>query len=188
MKRLLADSLLPYILVFLALPVLTLAFDLVLHRAGLLPVGLWFGPIGTALVLLSLMYSLRRRKLVAFGTVGGMLGLHEVLGWLGALLLLIHGGIHLNAVIPWLAELELLIVVASGMTGKVLLTRARRGLAHRRNELLAEGLTGSEVEQRLMAMALVTRAMSHWRSIHIPLTTVLAALVAVHVFVILLFR
>jgi hypothetical protein len=187
MRRFLAVSLLPYLLVFLALPAVTLLVDLLLHRAGLLWVGRWLGPLGTALLLSSFLYSLRRRTRIRHGSVAGFLRFHEVMGWLGALVLLVHGGIHLNAVIPWLAELELLVVVASGLTGKVLLGKARAGLARRRDQLLSEGLSPEEVEARLLGMALVTHSMAQWRSVHMPLTMVFAALVVVHVFITLLF-
>lgn len=187
MKHLLKITLLPYVLILLALPASAALVDLLLHRFGMLWVGRWLGPVGTALLAISFLHSLRRRRLLRFGSARQFLQLHEVLGWLGALVLLVHGGIHFNAVIPWLALAEMLIVVASGLTGKVLLQHARAGLETRRLELLAEGLPADEVEHRVMGMALVTGAMAHWRSIHMPVTMVFLALVLVHVATTLLF-
>jgi hypothetical protein len=81
----------------------------------------------------------------------------------------------------------MMIVVASGLTGQVLLKQARLGLEDRRKELLAEGHSADDVEHRVMGMALVTGAIAHWRSIHMPLTMVFLALVLVHVATTLLF-
>ena len=182
----LAGTVLPAVLILMGLLGGALLVDILLHAWGLAAVGRWLGPVGVSLLLLSFLHSLRRRRLITAGSPKGLLQLHETLGWLGALVLLVHGGIHLNAVIPWLALLAMVIVVASGLTGKVLLGEARRGLTAQRRALEERGLEPREIEQRVMGMALLTAVMQRWRSIHMPLTMCFAALALVHVLVTLL--
>ncbi|MFA7332273.1 MAG: hypothetical protein WC326_14480 [Candidatus Delongbacteria bacterium] len=186
MRRFIGAQLLPSGLIFGSLLAVALLVDWALHQAGLAGVGRWLGPVGVGLLALSFLHSFRRRKLLRLGSPKGLLQLHETLGWLGALLLLVHGGIHLNAVIPWLALLAMVLVVASGLTGKFLLAEARRRLAARRRELEALDLDPHETERRLQTMALLTGTLQRWRSIHMPLTLAFAGLALVHVAVTLL--
>ncbi|MDP2361021.1 MAG: hypothetical protein Q8O14_09740 [bacterium] len=182
----LTTRLLPSILIFAALLGAALLADLLLHWSGLAWVGRWLGPLGTGLLAVSFLHSLRRRKRIRMGSPKGLLRLHEVLGWLGGLVLLVHGGIHLNAVIPWLALLAMVVVVASGLTGKFLLAEARGSVAARRGELASQGLEEAEVERQLMGLALLTSVMQRWRSIHMPLTMTFAGLALVHIVLTLL--
>lgn len=186
MLKFVGARLLPSLLIFLSLLATALLVDLALHQAGMAWVGRWLGPLGVALLALSFLHSLRRRKLISSGSPKALLALHETLGWLGALVLLVHGGIHLNALIPWLALLAMVSVVASGLTGKHLLGEARRDLASRRQELEAIDIDPREVERRLLNLALLSRTLQRWRSVHMPLTMVFAGLALVHVFVTLL--
>lgn len=181
MKRYLVTTLLPAVLLFLGLLGAALLVDGVLHSMHMAWVGRWLGPVGVGLILSSFLHSLRRRKILRLGSPKGLLQVHEVLGWVGALVLLVHGGIHLNAWIPWLAILAMVVVVASGLTGKVLLGEARQQMNARRAELEALDLDGHEVERRLMSLALLTGSMQRWRSIHMPLTATFTALAVVHV-------
>lgn len=177
----LPPRLLPSVLLFAALLAAAVGADALLHRLGLAPVGRWLGIPGTLLLLLSFPYSLRKRGLLRSGSPKTLLALHETLSWVGALLLLVHGGIHANAWIPWLALAALVVVVASGLTGKYLLAEARRDLADRRKALAAEGVPPAEAEDRLEGAALLVRRMQEWRSVHLPLTAVFAALALVHI-------
>jgi hypothetical protein len=54
------------------------------------------------------------------------------MAWLGSLLVLVHAGIHFNALLGWMAVAAMLINVASGLTGKFLVERARRKLSEER--------------------------------------------------------
>ena len=123
-RSLLVRQVLPSAGIFAGLILAGITFDYALHRAGLAWVGLYLGPIGTILLLLSLLYSLRKRKLIRAGSPKSLLALHESLAWAGSLCLVLHSGIHFSAVLPWLALGAMLIVVASGLTGAVLLRRA----------------------------------------------------------------
>lgn len=103
-----------------------------------------------------------------------------MLGWLGALVLLVHGGIHFNALVPWLALVAMLAVVASGLTGKYLLRGARESLREREAALAAQGLGPPAIERELLGHSLLVDTMQQWRRVHMPLTMVFTALAALH--------
>jgi hypothetical protein len=148
-----------------------LACDRVLHQLGWQCVGKWAGPVGVGIILLGFAHSARRRTLIQRPSVRLLLSLHELFGWVGALLILVHAGVHFGALIPWLAVAMMLLVVASGFVGRTLLVRTRRTLLELERK-------GSETE---LLASLMVEAMKRWRSVHWPLTAVLAALVIVHV-------
>ena len=58
-----------------------------------------------------------------------------MLAWLGSLLVLVHAGVHFNAILGWLAVWAMLINVGSGLTGKFLLDRSRRRLEEARQRM-----------------------------------------------------
>jgi hypothetical protein len=150
-------------------------------------VGRDLGWIGTLLILLSFVYSLRKRRWIRAGSIGKWLRLHEVLAWLGALAVLVHAGIHLHALLPWAALLAMLVAVASGVTGRSLLIGARRQLAGREKGLRSRGLIEDEIERALFLDSLTVRAMEKWRTVHIPLTLNFAILALIHIATALLF-
>jgi hypothetical protein len=43
---------------------------------------------------------MRKRKIIQFGKPKNMLALHETLTWIGALMILVHAGIHVYAILP----------------------------------------------------------------------------------------
>lgn len=169
-----------------------LVLSAILARGALrlLGLGTWdrlLGIAGSALILGSFVYSLRKRKILTRGRPPAFLRLHEILAWIGAVLVLVHGGARLAAVLPWVAQTAMLVVVASGLTGKYLLQRARQDLAEARKELLAQGLGKEEVESRVLWQALLVGKMTRWREIHIPLTLVFGVAALAHAASALLF-
>ena len=120
------------------------------------------GWIGTLLIVVSFVYSLRKRSWIRVGSARKWLRLHEVLAWIGALAILVHAGIHLHALLPWAALLAMLIAVASGVTGRSLLIGARRQLSGRQKELREQGLSDDEVERALFLDSLTVRAMEKY--------------------------
>ncbi len=177
----------PSLLLFLSLIAGTVLVDYALHVLRLAWIGRYCGVAGTALLLVSFLYSLRKRKLIGFGSPKTLLRSHETLGWVGALVILVHGGIHFNALIPWLALLAMLVVVASGLTGKLLLEEARGSLRAREKTLEQTGLAPAEVEKELLGHSLLVDSMKQWRKVHLPLTMVFLALALLHVTATLLF-
>jgi len=172
---------LPSLLLFLALLIGAVSVDYALHVSGLVWVGRYCGVVGATLILLSFLYSLRKRKLIRVGSPIGLLRAHEALGWIGAFVILVHGGIHFYALIPWLALLAMLVVVASGLTGRFLLQDARTSLKSRAEELRQGGRSEAEIEKELLGHSLMVDTMKKWRTVHMPLTMVFVALSLLHV-------
>lgn len=117
---------LPFTLLLGALAITALAGDFFLHRLNMVWVGRYLGIPGTLLIIGSLVYSLRKRKLITSGNPRSLLTFHEFTAWLGSLMVLIHSGIHFNAILPWLATIAMGVNVISGLVGKLLLDRSRR--------------------------------------------------------------
>ena len=104
--------------------------------------------------------------------VMGILGLLFSVDW--------RIGLGLSAFVV-LALLAMLIVVASGLTGKYLLQEARESLRERATGLREAGLQPAEVERELLTHSLLVDTMKNWRRVHMPLTMVFAGLAAIHI-------
>ncbi len=178
---------LPFLLWFGALIAGAVAVDALLHALDLIWVGRYLGIPGTLLILFSFGYSMRKRKLIRSGNPRTLLRLHETFTWVGALMILIHAGVHVYAILPWLALAAMMVNIISGMTGKVLLERSRRYLAEKRASYEAQGLAAEEIERRLFWDATAFDLMKRWRGIHLPITLAFAVLGLAHIFTIFLF-
>jgi hypothetical protein len=177
----------PFIVVLGLLAVATLLGDYVLHRLNLVWIGRYLGIPGTLLIIASLVYSLRKRKYITSGNPKTLLIVHEFAAWFGSLLVLIHGGIHFNAILPWLAMLAMGINVISGMVGKILLDRSRKHVLSQREHLQQHGLSAKDVDQEVFWDAVTLDAMTRWRKVHIPIFIAFAALALGHMVSIFLF-
>ncbi|TVT49283.1 MAG: hypothetical protein FHK82_17255 [Sedimenticola thiotaurini] len=186
-RSLIRKEVIPFLLMFGSLILATIITDALLHQFELAWIGRWLGIPGTLLILSSFLYSLRKRKKISFGKPKTLLTVHETLTWIGALFILVHAGIHVYAILPWLALLAMLINVISGMTGKYLLDRSRRFLAEKKETYLQQGLPDEEVEKRLFWDATTYDLMKQWRTIHLPITLAFAVLGMTHILSILLF-
>ncbi len=102
-------------------------------------------------------------------------------------MILVHAGIHFNARLPWLATYMLLISVASGLVGKYLLKNASGSLEERRQELIANGSTGPEVDKELFFDSVMVSAMRQWRVVHLPIAFTLGFFTLLHVLTVLMF-
>lgn len=178
---------LPFTLLLGLLAVATLAGDWLLHRFNLVWVGRYLGIPGTLLIIGSLFYSLRKRKMITAGNVKSWLNMHEIGTWLGSLMVLLHAGIHFNAILPWLATVAMGVNVISGMVGKLLLARSREHVLGQRDHYQLRGLSKDEVERAVFWDAVTLDAMTKWRKVHIPIFVVFAALALGHIFSIFLF-
>jgi hypothetical protein len=150
-------------------------------------VGRYLGILGVVLILSSFIYSLRKRKLITVGKPKSLLTFHEFTGWFGSVLVLIHAGIHFNAILPWLATLAMSVNVVSGLVGKLLLGQSRRHLQGERDDLQLQGLSRVEVDQALFWDAVTLDAMTQWRKVHIPIFIVFVILALGHIISIFLF-
>jgi hypothetical protein len=187
MTSLWRQHVLPFSLLVGLLAAATLAGDYLLHRLNLVWVGRYMGIPGAILIIGSLVYSLRKRKFITTGNAKSLLTLHEIGTWLGSLMVLIHAGIHFNAILPWLATVAMGVNVISGMVGKLLLDRSRRHLQGQRDSFQLRGLSRSEAEQAVFWDAVAVDAMTLWRKVHIPIFIVFATLALGHIISIFLF-
>jgi len=184
---LISREVLPFVLALAALAAAALLIDLGLHLADAVWIGRYLGIPGTALILLSLRYSLRKRKLITTGDLVSLLHRHEWMAWAGSLLVLVHAGIHFSAILAWLAVWAMLINVASGLTGKYLLARSRRRMEASRQQFRDAGLSAGAVEERLYWDSLTFDVIKQWRVVHFPITLAFAVLATAHILSVFLF-
>lgn len=186
-RSLIRKEVAPFLLMFGALVVAATIVDGLLHVFDLVWVGRYLGIPGVLLILLSFLYSLRKRKIIAFGNPKRLLQLHIALTWSGCLMILVHAGIHVYALLPWLAWLAMLLNVVSGMTGMYLLGRSRRFLESKREHYREQGLADDAIERKLFRDATAYDLMKKWREFHLPITLLFAVLAVAHVLSIFLF-
>jgi UPF0716 family protein affecting phage T7 exclusion len=185
--NLLWREVLPFFLALGALAVAALALDALLHVLDVVWVGRYLGIPGTLLIVASFSYSMRKRNLIKAGQPAQLLRLHERMAWLGSLLVLVHAGIHFNAILGWLAVWAMLINVASGLTGKFLLKRARARLESSRQRLRDEGLSAQQLDARLYWDSMTFDVVKAWRTVHFPITLAFGVLAVAHIVSIFLF-
>ena len=186
-RSLIRKEVIPFLAMFGSLILATIIIDALLHQFEQVWIGRWLGIPGVILILLSFFYSMRKRKVISFGKPKVLLTLHETLTWLGALMILVHAGIHIYTILPWLALIAMLVNVISGMTGKYLLNRSRRFLAEKKEFYSQQGLSGEAIEKKLFWDATTFDLMKRWRAVHLPITLAFAVLGISHILSIFLF-
>lgn len=185
--RLIRREVLPFVLSLAALAAAALLIDAALHLLDIVWIGRWLGIPGTLLILASTAYSLRKRKLIKAGKPAQLLRWHEYLAWLGSLQVLVHAGIHFNAILAWLAVWAMLITVGSGLTGKYLLARSKRRLEATRKQMRDQGLTPAQLADRTYWDSLTFDMVKRWRVVHFPITLAFAVLAISHIVATFLF-
>lgn len=185
--RLMRREVLPFVSYLLLLVLCTVLADAVLHYFRLAWIGRYLGIAGTILIIVSFGYSLRKRKKIRSGSPAGWLGWHELLAWLGSLLILIHAGIHFNSILGWLAVVAMLVNVASGLIGKFLIGRSRRRLEEARTSMREQGVSAQTLEDRTYWDSLTFDAVTKWRTVHIPITLAFGVLALAHIVAIFLY-
>lgn len=179
--RLILKEILPFYFRLVVLAVVTLFIDLILHLTDLVWIGRYLGIPGMILILLSFGHSLRKRGVIKSSNPVRLLRLHEWLAWIGATLVLVHAGIHFNAVLAWIAVAAMAVNITSGLTGKYLVQRSQRWMKQAKTELRDEGLTDSEIDQQLFWNSLAAGLVRKWRTIHLPIALAFAVLAAAHI-------
>jgi hypothetical protein len=185
--RLFRNEVLPFVMYMVALIASTLVIDAALHLLDLVWIGRWLGIPGVLLIIASFGYSMRKRKLIRSGNPATLLRWHEVLAWAGSLLVLVHAGIHFNAILAWLAVGAMLINVGSGLTGKYLIARSRVRLEAARQRMRDQGLSPDELADRTYWDTMTFDAVKKWRVIHFPITLAFGVLALAHIIATLLF-
>jgi hypothetical protein len=178
---LIVREILPFYFRLAVLAAVTLFIDLILHLTDLVWVGRYLGIPGVILILLSFGHSLRKRGMIKSDNPIRLLRLHEWLAWIGSTLVLVHAGIHFNAVLAWLAVAAMAVNITSGLTGKYLVQRSQRWMKQSKADLRAAGLTDTEIEQRLFWDGLAAGLVRKWRTVHLPIALAFAVLATAHI-------
>jgi len=178
---------LPFLQWFALMIIVAILIDLGLHYLKLVYIGRYLGYAGTFTIIGSFIYSLRKRKIINTGSPKTYLMIHEYMAWAGSVMLLVHAGVHFNALLPWLAVVALIISVLSGLVGKFLLKKA--SLAHKDNLqlLLSGGASKEEAERKLFFESVAVDLMKKWRLVHLPITLLFALLALLHIITVYLF-
>jgi len=184
---LIAREIVPFYASLLVLGAATLVVDAVLHLANAVWIGRWLGIPGVLLILGSFGHSLRKRRIIESGNPVRLLRLHEWMAWAGSLLVLVHAGIHFNAVLAWLAVLAMLVNITSGLTGKYLLRRAQQWLREEKGKMREAGAGDEEIELSLHWDSLIFGLVKQWRRVHLPISLAFAVLALAHIVAVFLF-
>jgi hypothetical protein len=184
---LLQRELLPFLLTFCALVAAALMADGLIHALDAGWIGRYLGIAGALLILGSFGYSLRKRKWILAGRPAAWLRVHEAMAWSGSLLVLVHAGVHFNALLGWLAIAAMGVNVGSGLTGKFLLDRSRRRLEQARRSMQERALPAALIEERMYWDSLAYDLVRRWRVVHLPITGGFVVLAMTHIVAELLF-
>jgi len=185
--NLLGREVVPFVVSFVTLTAVALLIDAILHALNAVWIGRYLGIPGTLLIVGSFAYSLRKRKLISVGRPVDLLRLHERMAWAGSLLVLVHAGIHFNAILAWLAVWAMLLNVGSGLTGKYLLQSSRKRLEQTRQQMEQEGLSADELDERIYWDSFTFDVVKQWRVVHYPITLAFAVLATAHIVAVLVF-
>ena len=96
--------------------------------------GYWFGIIGGSMMLLLLLYPLRKRfqRWRAIGSVKAWFRIHMIFGVVGPLIVIFHSGFKLGSFNSSVALFCMLLVAGSGLLGRYLYQRIHHGLYGRK--------------------------------------------------------
>lgn len=177
----------PFMVQFAALIAASFLGDVILHAFDLVWVGRYLGIPGTLMILVSLLYSLRKRKVIGLGSPKVYLAFHETFTWLGCLMVIVHAGLHFNNVLPWLALIGMVVNVLSGLVGQRLLVRSRRHLAEEKEKYRLQGMTKDKIDKELFWDSVAYDLMAKWRVVHFPISLIFALLALGHILTVFMF-
>ena len=143
--------------------------------------GHFMGWVGLGLILLVFVYPMKKRVDRNRRWPRNWFRVHMVAGVMGPLVILLHSGAHLHALVPLLALAAMAVVVVSGIVGQGVHYLVLRNLNDTRRQLHDEGFAADDVEVRLHRMAAHEEAFRLWQSIHAPMTLMFLVLAAIHV-------
>lgn len=181
-------NIIPFLVSYSALIFGAIFIDVILHFFDIVFIGKYLGYLGTLTILTSFLYSLNKRGIIKISSPKILLDYHEYLALSGSIMILVHAGIHINAILPWLAVLMLLINVASGLVGKHLLAQANQTMRERKLDLKQSGMTEKEVAREIFWDTTSMNTMKKWREIHLPITYFLGLLSLLHIITVTLFN
>jgi len=186
-KSLFLQEVIPFFAQIGALVAAAVLSDMGLHMIGYEWVGRYLGIPGTILIVLSFLYSLRKRKMLKVGSPKMLLWLHETLTWAGSLLVLMHASIHFYTILPWLALIGMMVNVISGLVGQRLLHRSRQHLLEVEEKYRLSGMSKEDIEREVFWDSVTYDLMAKWRVVHFPISLLFLVLTLGHIISIFLF-
>ncbi len=186
-KSLLVQRTLPLSISYLLLIIAGIALDYILHIAHLVWIGRYFGIVGTVFLALSFGYSARKNKIIKNGAIKFFLKFHCYTGWIGTLMILVHSGIHFNAILPWAATLLMMVVTASGHVGQYLIKKLKEEIKLKLKQLGINATADDEMELQHYWDSLTVKTLDQWRRVHKPMVSFLIALSTTHILAIFFF-
>lgn len=107
------------------------------HLTPELGLGYWLGITGGVMMLVLLLYPLRKRvrALRVLGRVPSWFRMHMIFGIVGPSLIIVHSNWKLSSLNATVAMISMLIVVASGVAGRYLYSKLHMGLYGRKTEV-----------------------------------------------------
>jgi len=107
------------------------------HLSAETGIGYWLGIVGATMMLLLLLYPLRKRIKIMYswGRVSHWFGAHMILGVIGPALILLHSNFQLGSLNSSVALFAMLLVAGSGLIGRYLYARIHAGLYGRKTEV-----------------------------------------------------
>ncbi|WP_367154119.1 hypothetical protein [Methylomonas sp. HYX-M1] len=139
------------------------------------------GWVGFAVILTVFVYSVKKRYGGKAGWPKGWFLVHQVAGIVGPILIVIHAGPHFHALVPTLALLAMGVVTVSGLIGVAVHRKAISLLNAQRKELISQGLSQEDIEDRLFDLASDEETFRIWQIIHVPMVMIFLVLVITHV-------
>ena len=186
-KSVLVQRTLPLTISYLLLIIAGISLDYLLHIANLVWVGRYLGIAGTIFLASSFSYSARKKKVIKNGALKFFLKLHCNTGWIGTLMIIVHSGIHFNAILPWAATGLMMVVTASGHVGQYLLKKVKEEVKIKMQQLGINGAVDDELEHQQYWDTLTIKTLELWRKIHMPMVSILLALTTIHILSIFFF-
>lgn len=139
------------------------------------------GWLGFAMMLAVFGYTIKKRFGRKTGWPKGWFRMHQAAGIIGPMLILIHAGAHFHALVPFFALMAMSIVATSGIIGILVHRKAVSMLNATRKELLSQGLSGEDVDERLFDLASDEETFRIWQVIHVPMVIIFMALAIIHI-------
>lgn len=151
--------------------------------------GYLLGIIGSAMMLLLMLYSMRKRMrfMRRLGATKHWFRLHMILGILGPAVILFHANFRLGSLNGRVALISMLLVMGSGLIGRYIYSKIHYGLYGRRMNLVELRETTKGDRRHLVAIVplaaeLQDRLKRYERSVITPPRTILHSLVRILLF------
>ncbi len=140
------------------------------------------GNIGSIILLISFVYSLRKRKIIfKSGNIQTWLKYHEAFAIIGTVLILVHAGFHTHAAVPLITLALIFVSFVSGLVGSYVYDAGRNELKIMREYLKTKGLTPAQIEETLKPMLEANKKFLAWRAFHMPIVSALFIFVFFHI-------